>query len=282
MKSETINELTKALSKMQGELTSVPKESVNPFFKSKYASLDAIWDTIRKPLSVNGLSIIQTTGQDDKGIYIDTMLCHSSGQFVSSYLPINAKGQDPQSIGSAITYARRYSLSAILGVSADDDDDGESGTHKKEQKSTKPPAETKVQTNIQEHFCKEHNTEFFVRGSMKSFAHPLKDAAGNEIKDEKGKTIWCHEHIEIPASIKSETTSAEEFDKLPSASKPQFKRDPSTIKSLADLWGALNTDFKMQPKEAMAELGVNASTEITETPRDCYIKIAQIKANQPK
>ena len=182
---ETINELTKALSKMQGELTSVPKESINPFFKSKYASLDAIWDTIRKPLSLNGLSIIQLTGSDGNGIFIKTMLCHSTGQFVESYLPINAKASDPQSVGSAITYARRYALSAILGVSADDDDDAEAATHKATpKKADKPP----------EHWCATHNVEFFKKGAMKSYAHKI-----------EGTETWCNEPEPAPKPVQSTT-----------------------------------------------------------------------------
>ena len=184
---ETINELTKALSKMQGELTSVPKESINPFFKSKYASLDAIWDTIRKPLSLNGLSIIQLTGSDGNGIFIKTMLCHSTGQFVESYLPINAKASDPQSVGSAITYARRYALSAILGVSADDDDDAEAATHKATpKKADKPP----------EHWCATHNVEFFKKGAMKSYAHKI-----------EGTETWCNEPEPTPNAPQSTQTA---------------------------------------------------------------------------
>jgi hypothetical protein len=138
-KSETIVELAKSLSKFQGDMKSVPKDSTNPFFKMKYASIDAIWDIVRKPLSSNGLSLIQTTYEQNDKIYLETTLLHSSGEWIETYMPINATKQDPQTIGSAITYARRYSMSAILGVSADSDDDAESATsHKETQTATKP------------------------------------------------------------------------------------------------------------------------------------------------
>ncbi len=173
-KSDSITELAKALSKMQGVLKSVPKDSANPFFKSKYASLDAIWETVRAPLTDNGLSIIQTTFGER--IILETTLLHSSGEWVRSYLPINAAKTDPQGIGSALTYARRYSLAAILGVSADEDDDGEATTNHNPKVEPKQTAETK------EHWCKEHNTAFFMRGKMKSYAHPI-----------EGTKEWCYE-----------------------------------------------------------------------------------------
>ncbi len=189
--SATILEIAKALSKMQGEMKSVPKDSTNPFFKMRYASIDAVWDTIRKPLSANGLSVIQTTYEQEGKIFLETMLLHTSGEWFKGYLPINAIKSDPQAIGSAITYARRYSLSAILGVSADDDDDGEEATgHGKDankQVSQKVVDEINKGESAKEHYCLEHKTEFFMRGKMKSFAHPIKDAGGKDTGE------WCHE-----------------------------------------------------------------------------------------
>ncbi len=149
--STTITELAKALSKMQGELKSVPKDSSNSFYKMRYASLDAIWEVCRKPLTDNGLSIIQTPLEVEGKTYLETMILHSSGEWILAKLAINALKQEPQSIGSAITYARRYTLSAMLGISAEDDDDAEtaSGRGQKPNKvSTEPPKspETKKAT----------------------------------------------------------------------------------------------------------------------------------------
>lgn len=134
-RSESLIELAKALSKFQSAVTSVPKSSVNPFFHSKYASLDTVWDACRKPLADNGLALIQLTAEAEGKLYLDTLLLHISGEFVRGRYPISPMRQtkdqgwvpsdDPQSIGSAITYARRYAMSAMLGISADDDDDAE-------------------------------------------------------------------------------------------------------------------------------------------------------------
>lgn len=124
MQSEQINEVAGALAKAQGMMESALKDSNNPYFKSKYASLDAVWDAIRKPLSSNGLSVIQTIEGIGDNINITTTLAHSSGQWISSTFPLIAGRPKPQELGSVITYMRRYALSSLVGVTADEDDDG--------------------------------------------------------------------------------------------------------------------------------------------------------------
>lgn len=122
-KSESIAELSKALCGVQKELKSATKDSENPYFKSTYASLISVWDAIRALLAKNGLSVSQlTSGVDDSSVIIETMLMHTSGEWIcgSLYMPLTKK--DPQAVGSAITYGRRYGLSAIIGVCQDDDD----------------------------------------------------------------------------------------------------------------------------------------------------------------
>lgn len=121
-RSESIEKLALALNKFQSEMTAVKKDSVNPFFKSKYADLNGIWEAIRKPLTSNGLSVAQTISASEFGTALETTLLHISGQFISGQQPIIATKADAQSMGSAISYCRRYSLSALLGLTADDDD----------------------------------------------------------------------------------------------------------------------------------------------------------------
>ena len=128
-KSENINELAAALSKAQGAITDALRDSNNPFFKSKYADLASVWDACRKPLADNGLAIIQSVTSSD-GIALETMLTHSSGQFVSSTVKLLLKDESMQGMGSAITYARRYQLAAFVGVAPDDDDDGNAASGK--------------------------------------------------------------------------------------------------------------------------------------------------------
>jgi len=136
IKSDSIIELSKALSTFQGKITGVKKDSVNPFFKSKYASLDTIWDTIRKPLSDNGLSVCQTLDNESGINMLDTTLMHTSGEWISGSMILNPVKDDPQGLGSAISYGRRYSLSAILGIVADEDDDGNVATKPELKKTT--------------------------------------------------------------------------------------------------------------------------------------------------
>lgn len=121
--SEQINELSAALAKAQGEIKGALKDSSNPFFKSTYADLGSVWDACRGPLSKNGLAIIQVPDFTEAGnMVLYTMLTHSSGQYIqSSYLIIPVKN-DPQGMGSAISYARRYSLAAMVGIYQVDDD----------------------------------------------------------------------------------------------------------------------------------------------------------------
>ena len=116
--SEQIAELAAALAAAQGMMENAVMNRVNPHFKSKYADLAAIFDAARKPLSANGLAIVQTIGD---GV-LHTRLLHTSGQWIASEHPLPMSGR-PQEIGSALTYARRYSLSALIGIAADEDDD---------------------------------------------------------------------------------------------------------------------------------------------------------------
>lgn len=124
MESEQIAELAAALAKAQSVMGPAIINKQNPHFKNRYADLAAVFDAIRKPLADNGLSITQTTQLRDGALILRTTLRHSTGQWIASDypLPIGAK---PQELGSARTYARRYELSAICGIAADEDDDGE-------------------------------------------------------------------------------------------------------------------------------------------------------------
>ncbi len=117
-----INELATALSKAQGVMGGAIKDSSNPFFKSKYADLHSVIEAIKKPLADNGLSYTQLIETKDGEPYVTTMLMHSSGQSISASLKLKITKDDMQGLGSAISYARRYGLQSIVGLSAEDDD----------------------------------------------------------------------------------------------------------------------------------------------------------------
>jgi len=122
--SAQIKELAEALSKAQGQMSPAKKDKDNPFFKSKYADLAAIFDVIRGPLSANGLAIVQGIEDGAVGVIITTRLFHSSGQWVESTMTLKPTKTDPQGVASVATYGRRIGLQALVGVAADVDDDG--------------------------------------------------------------------------------------------------------------------------------------------------------------
>lgn len=121
--SESIKEIATALSKVQGEIKGAKADSQNPFFKSSYADLASVWDAIREPLKKNGLSVTQMTDLKDGQWCVVTRIMHISGEWIEGYFPIVvSKQNDPQSLGSATSYARRYALAAAMGVYQIDDD----------------------------------------------------------------------------------------------------------------------------------------------------------------
>lgn len=122
IQSENINELMAALAKAQSEMSHAVKDSNNPYFKSKYADLPSVWEACRGPLTRNGLAVTQTLSHDGERTILNTILGHSSGQWIRSAMVLPVQKPGPQEIGSCITYCRRYSLAAIVGMCQDDDD----------------------------------------------------------------------------------------------------------------------------------------------------------------
>lgn len=121
--SEQIGQLAAALAIAQGKITGALKDSANPFFKSKYADLASVWDACRTHLSENGLAVIQVTSTGDNGAaVVTTTLAHKSGEWIKGTLALLPVKSDPQGMGSAYTYARRYALAAMVGVAQIDDD----------------------------------------------------------------------------------------------------------------------------------------------------------------
>lgn len=155
--SEQINEIAAALAKAQGEMGGAMKDSANPFFKSKYADLSSVWDACRVPLTKHGLSVIQFPKTEYSGtpepyewtskmgekrygvrvvciVSVLTRITHASGQWMEDAVSTMLPTGDPQSVGSAITYLRRYALQSVAGV-APEDDDGEAAQGRGPQKA---------------------------------------------------------------------------------------------------------------------------------------------------
>lgn len=123
---ETLSpEFAKALVKFRSELKPAVKDANNPFFKSTYADLSSIIEASREPLAANGLSFVQVV-HDGEAAKVETIIVHESGQSIScGIVSIMPSKRDPQGFGSAITYARRYSLQSALGIPTEDDDGNE-------------------------------------------------------------------------------------------------------------------------------------------------------------
>jgi len=142
--SENINEISAALAKVQGDIKAAQKDGANPHFKSRFASLNSHWDVCREVLSKNGLTVTQLPSltEDGRNMLV-TMLCHSSGQWFKSCMILKPVKDDPQGMGSCLTYARRYMLSAIVGTTSDDeDDDGEGASGRTNGKSKTAPTKS--------------------------------------------------------------------------------------------------------------------------------------------
>ena len=125
IKSESIKEIAKALGLFQIKMQPLKKDATNPFFKSKYVTLNNILENIEIPLQECELTFTQFPDGD----CLTTLLIHiPSGEYLQACYQLHPVKQDPQSIGSAITYARRYALGAILGLAIDEDDDANAAT----------------------------------------------------------------------------------------------------------------------------------------------------------
>lgn len=141
--SDTINELATALAKAQGEMGGAKKDAANPFFKSKYADLASVRDACIGPLTKHGIAVLQSPSTSGPTVSVETMLLHTSGQWIKGEVSCTAKDDSPQSVGSAITYLRRYALQSFAGV-APEDDDGEAAQGRgtgKAAKAEAPPQE---------------------------------------------------------------------------------------------------------------------------------------------
>jgi hypothetical protein len=136
-RSESLKSIGKELGLFHTKVAKIPKSESNPFYKSKYAALPSLLDAIQIPLEESGLVFTQLPD----GEYLTTLLIHfESGEFISSSYKMNPIKTDPQSIGSAITYARRYALGSILGLNIDEDDDGNKASAKANTPIPPPPA----------------------------------------------------------------------------------------------------------------------------------------------
>lgn len=152
--SEQINELASALSKMQQQVGTIGKNKTAKIpmksggsFSFSYADLAGIIDATRHPMAENGLSFTQTFAENGHSYHMVSTLLHSSGQWIKSVLPINVAAVDIKQLGAQITYSRRYALTALLGICADDD--AEDALEGNAVSKASPPAPLPAQKPVQ-------------------------------------------------------------------------------------------------------------------------------------
>lgn len=145
-KSESIVEISKAMAEFQKEVKQPFKDADNPFFKSKYVPLESVVEAITDIAPKHGISFMQWPRNDESGqVGVSTLVTHTSGEFIE-FDPVfmKAEKQTPQGYGAAITYIKRYSLSAIFGITSDKDDDGNSASN-----NTPPPKKQVAKATIE-------------------------------------------------------------------------------------------------------------------------------------
>jgi len=207
LKSDTIGELTKALVNVQAKIKGAKKDEVNPFFKSKYADLSSVWEACRDLLAENGLAVIQTTSAEncqDGEIIIETILAHSSGEWIGGELLLPLAKNDPQGVGSAITYGRRYGLSAIVGICPEDDDAEIAQGRGTKQVST--TAETKTEVAQPTSITEAQQRKIFAASKQKDIVE--------EVKLYMSKVIGKAHTKELTKAEASQLIEAIEGDKI--------------------------------------------------------------------
>jgi len=147
--------LAKALVKFNARVGKISKDAKNPFFKNNYATLDNIINEVRPILSEFGLNILQLPSSDGEHIKISTLLMHESGEWLESDgLTMKPVKNDPQGMGSAITYARRYALQSFLSLNTGEDDDGNNASQpKKQQEPLASQEQIMVFQNKAQEYC---------------------------------------------------------------------------------------------------------------------------------
>lgn len=191
-KSENIATLVKALAKAQGTMKNAVKDSDNPYFKSKYADLASVSDACRAELAANDLAVVQLPTMRDGKMVLEYVLLHSSGEYIGSEIEMTPVKADPQGIGSAITYARRYTLAAITGVATEDDDGNAASEHVQKKESVtfakgnghdKPAAPNVGQGGVKGETKPPEAAEYITEGQQANFGKAFREALRPELQD---------------------------------------------------------------------------------------------------
>lgn len=197
-----MKEIYTALVKAQGMIKNAVKDSTNPHYKSKYADLESVWDAIREALQKNNLAVLQLTDIDASGApVLVTRVIHTSGEHIEGRYPLVCKDPtDAQKLGSSTSYARRYSLSAMLGVIQSDDDGNAAAGHTASPSVAKPasaPTTAKAPTNAMADLFAAHKLEYpkavedLIGKPVAQWSENDKTTAREAIKKLQAGTPWA-------------------------------------------------------------------------------------------
>ena len=219
-RSEEINELALALSRAQGQIKSAPKDAkVVGKINYKYSTLDSIWEVCRKPLSDNGLAVIQLPANENS-LTLETVLLHSSGQWIGTILSLPESAgrmSELQAMGSALTYARRYMLGSIVGITTGDDDDGlKASLPAGRTQSTSPPASNGDGEMTLEKLLANLNKVERIRGFYGPFS-PIMDcrSEGAELPPPNDMEGWRQLFVDARDHAFEQLDRAVEDEKIP-------------------------------------------------------------------
>ncbi len=272
-KSESIAALSEALAKAQGAFGPLKRSRTVDYVTKKgmkikysYAELADVLDVIRKPLTDNGLAILQPASIADGHVVVTTMLTHASGEWISSDLSMDCTDTSPQEQGSALTYARRYGLSALVGIASEDDDDatiaqhGKEGAHKPEHRPTEPTADDK-------YWCYEHKTHWFKKGNMRGYAHKI-----------EGTDKWCNMPVTTdPVEDLFPDDDGSALDSRQDAPQTALPPEDSPT-TIPDLLKRAYDEYGLKPPAVAKEAAVESTARIQDVPRVW----AQIQARYPQ
>lgn len=172
--SENINELAAALAKAQAEMGTASKSGKNPHLKNRYADLADVAAACMPALNANGLAVIQAPTMDEGAVHLHCRIVHTSGQFVETVLSAPLSKRDAQSVGSAVTYLRRYTLAAMAGVVvADDDGNDASAKPERPQRKPEPLPEAPAQQRAHWHPSYSEASEARITAALQADVHEL-------------------------------------------------------------------------------------------------------------
>ena len=196
--SPTITKISAALVKAQMEMGNAKKDALNPFFKKSYADLNSVREASLPVLNANGISVIQPTCVIEGVNYVETILLHESGEFISSLTQIVVdKPNDAQRHGSGLSYARRYALSSIVNIGAEDDD-----ANAATGKSTEVPVKKSVRkTEPDESFYTAWQTAINDCDSIAKLTHCYESQKDTVDKDAKLKGMFKERQSELKAPV---------------------------------------------------------------------------------